>query len=295
VIAMPIVTPRHVLSGILVREAMRRQVLRLPATAGIGACIAHLLKFKANALLADGEGGAPAGVVSKTDLIGAYYAGLPTDTPIAMVMTGPPLTCFPDEPLEAALAAMSERRVHRLYVAGAESGMFTGIVSYTDVVALLYRYCRACARSKARSAPEASRLRVRDVMTAAVVSMRPEESLARVIEELSANRFGALLITGAAEEPVGVVSKTDLIRAYRHRTPLDVEAGSVMTSPVVVWDEAAPLYEALQYMFLKDVQRLFVHAGRAERISGVLSLSDAARVRSGTCSACTLSRVIGGS
>lgn len=294
---MPVVKPRHVLSGIQVREAMRRNFLRLPAAASIAAGIAQLLKFKANALVAEDEGGVPAGVVSKTDLIGAFYAGLPTATPLATVMNGPPLTCFPDDPLESALDLMGERRVHRLYVVGAEPGRFTGVVSYTDVVALLYRYCRACARSTTRKPASADggppeRLSVKDVMTAAAVSLGAEAPLARVVEELSAYRFGALLITAGDGSPAGVVSKTDLIRAYRHGVPLEADAGSVMTAPVAVWDQDAPLYQALQYMFLKDVQRLFVHAGRADRIAGVLSLSDAARIRSGTCKACTLSRFV---
>jgi CBS domain-containing protein len=295
---MPVVTPRHVLSGILVREAMRRHILRLPSSATIGACIARLIKYKANALLVDDEHGVPAGVVSKTDLIGAFYVGLPIDTALLSVMNGPPLTCYPDDPLESALDRMAERQVHRLYVVGAESGAFTGVLSYTDVVALLYRYCRVCTRSTTgKLAPgerEAFRLLVRDVMTASVASVAESEPLARVVENISTSRFGALLITGEEGTPAGVVSKTDLIRAYRHATPLEAEARSVMTSPVVVWGESSPLYDALQYMFLKDVQRLFVQSEPSGRVSGVLSLSDAARTRSGTCKACRLSRSIDG-
>jgi signal-transduction protein with cAMP-binding, CBS, and nucleotidyltransferase domain len=63
-----------------------------------------------------------------------------------------------------------------------------------------------------------------------------------------------------------------------------------MTAPVVTWDQGAILWEALQHMFLKDVQRLFVHAGDPLRIIGVLSLSDAAQVRSGSCRACLPTR-----
>lgn len=295
---MPVVTPRHVLSGILVKEAMRRHILRLPTSASIGACIGLLIKYKANALLVDDERGHPAGVVSKTDLVGAYYAGLPINDPLLSVMNGPPLTCFPDDPLESALDRMAERQVHRLYVIGAETGAFTGVVSYTDVVALLYRYCRVCTRSMAgKLAPnedESDRLLVKDVMTPSVASIAESEPLVRVVEDISASRFGALLILGGDGIPAGVISKTDLVRAYRHAVPLESEARSVMTSPAVVRCETDPLYTALQYMFLKDVQRLFVQSGPSGRVSGVLSLSDAARIRSGTCKACTLSRSIEG-
>jgi len=52
------------------------------------------------------------------------------------------------------------------------------------------------------------------------------------------------------------------------------------------------LSDAIQLMLLKDVQRIFIHADDPTNIVGVLSLSDAARFRSGSCRACTSSRLI---
>ncbi len=295
---MPIAKTRSVLSGMQVKEAMRRQVLQMPAAATISQCINRLLKFKGNAVLVKDDGHRAAGVVSKTDLIGAFYAGLSIETPLGDIMTGPPLTCFPDEELEAALDAMRSRGVHRLYVAGAETSAMVGTLAYTDVVALLYRYCRACPKSTFRKAStpqseaEVRRLSVNDVMTASVVSFPEEASLAQVIEGLTSHRFGAVLISSARSAAQGVISKTDLVRAYHHGVSLDAEARTVMSTPVVSYDRQAYLQEALQYMFLKDVQRLFVHADTPASIIGVLSLSDAARIRSGSCQACAPSRFI---
>jgi len=295
---MPVVQPRHVLSGMLVNEAMRRQVVQLPSTASIAKGINHLLKFKVNALLITDVEQQPAGVVSKTDLIGAFYAGLPGDTPLGDIMIGPPLTCYPDDAIESALDRMRDQGVHRLYVAGAEATTIIGTLSYTDVVALLYRYCRACPKSISRRSAAAEpgsdtvRLRVKDVMTPSVVSFLEHARLAQVVEGLMAHRFGAVLICRSRDAAAGVVSKTDLIRAYHHGVGLEAAAGSVMSAPVVAWEQSAFLWEALQHMFLRDVQRLFVHGEDPLRIIGVLSLSDAARVRSGSCRACMPSRFI---
>jgi CBS domain-containing protein len=295
---MPVVQPRHVLSGMLVTEAMRRQVLQLPATASIAKGINHLLKFKVNALLVTDADQRPTGVVSKTDLIGAFYAGLPVETPLGGIMIGPPLTCYADDAIESALDRMRTHGVHRLYVTGAEATTMIGTLSYTDVVALLYRYCRACPKSTfrrsvaAESDVEGRRLRVREVMNPSVVSFTEDATLAQVIEGLTAHRFGAVLIRNSRGAARGVISKTDLARAYHHGVGLEAAAETVMTAPVVTWDQDALLWEALQHMFLKDVQRLFVHAGDPLGIIGVLSLSDAAQVRSGSCRACTPSRLM---
>jgi signal-transduction protein with cAMP-binding, CBS, and nucleotidyltransferase domain len=292
---MPVVQPRHILSGMLVKEAMRRQLVQLPAGASLAKGINHLLKFKVNALLITDESQRPAGVVSKTDLIGAFYAGLPINTPLGEMMTGPPHTCYPDDELESALDRMRSLGVHRLYVTGSEAAALVGTLAYTDVVGLLYRYCRSCPRSTVRKGAAAEpgdegRLTVKDVMTAAVVSFPEDAGLAQVIEGLTAHRFGAVLICGGQGEAKGVISKTDLIRAFLHGVSLNAQAGAIMTAPVACWDQSAFLWEAIQHMFIKDVQRLFVHAGDPLRIIGVLSLSDAARVRSGSCRACLPSR-----
>lgn len=168
----------------------------------------------------------------------------------------------------------------------------------TDVVALLYRYCRTCPKSISRkdAAPqpdaEVRRLSVNEVMTSAVVSFPEDAFLAHVIEGLTSHRFGAVLISDDQGAAQGVISKTDLVRAYHHGASLDVEAPTVMSAPVVSYDRQAYLQEALRYMFLQDVQRLFVHAGTPAHIVGVLSLSDAARIRSGSCQACIPSRFI---
>jgi len=44
-------------------------------------------------------------------------------------------------------------------------------------------------------------------------------------------------------------------------------------------------------MVMADIHRLFVHEDEPSNIVGVLSLSDAARVRSGSCYACVSSRI----
>lgn len=55
---------------------------------------------------------------------------------------------------------------------------------------------------------------VKEVMTSSVVSFPEGAALALVIEGLTSHRFGAVLICSNRGEPRGVISKTDLIRAY---------------------------------------------------------------------------------
>ncbi len=131
-------------------------------------------------------------------------------------------------------------------------------------------------------------------MTTSVRACKTDDTLAEVIEELTTHRCGAVLIRNPAGHAAGVISKTDLAIAYRHGEKTGTPAKVVMRHPVLSCDANDFLSLALQQMLLKDVQRLFVYKDDPARIVGVLSLSDSARFRSGSCRACTSGRLIVG-
>ncbi len=296
---MPLVETRSVFSGIPVSEAMRRQVISLPFSADIGQGIRMMIRYKANAVLLTDKS-VPFGVVSKTDLMGAFYADFPTETPLGDVMGSQPIACFPDDPLESALEIMEAAGVHRLYVTGANREEVIGTVAYSEIVGLLYRYCRACERGTAKKRMKLSgidpsaRLTVREVMTQDVWSCRDKDRLFTVIETLSTHHMGAVLVKDEAQSPVGVISKTDLILAYHHGVSQETESREIMNKPVHSVPAEELLSTAIQQMLINDVQRLFVHrdASNPDLICGVLALSDSARFRSGSCRACTAGRML---
>ncbi|MFP4584651.1 MAG: CBS domain-containing protein [Desulfococcaceae bacterium] len=295
---MGIVEHRSVPTGVRVREAMRRQVIRIDRAGALGHAVNRMIKFKVNALLVSGEGDVPAGVLSKTDLMGAYYAGLPVETEAGDIMAAPPRFIGPEDTLETALETMRASGIYRLYVRQGEDGPAEGVIAYPDIVGLLYRFCRDCEHSRVnrarRKAPDAEpdRLRVRDVMTASVESVTTDDPIAAAIELLSAYRFGAVLVAANNGDPAGVVSKTDLILAYRRGVDTGVPAREIMSAPVRACDPDDFLESTVRELIFGGVQRVFVReAAGAAKIGGVLSLSDAARARSGSCHACVSSRI----
>ncbi|MCU0574379.1 MAG: CBS domain-containing protein [Syntrophobacteraceae bacterium] len=292
---MPVIDRRNVLSGIRVAEAMRRQVARVRRGASVEQAARCTIKLKVNAILVHDEGERPAGVVSKTDLMGAYYAGLPLHTPVESIMVAPPLFCRCDDSLENALDAMRTHRVHRLYVLGDGDDEAVGVLAYPDIVGMLYRFCHKCDRSLTRSGRGKDRtddyLRVGEVMTPSAFSVLEEDSLAVVMEGLSAQRLGAVLIRDVSGFPTGVISKSDLMMAYRHGAPTETLSREIMSRPVRACDQGSDLAGAIRHMIFADVQRIFVFKGDPRNIVGTLSLSDAARLRSGSCRACTSSRI----
>ncbi|MGB8991244.1 MAG: CBS domain-containing protein [Desulfobaccales bacterium] len=120
-------------------------------------------------------------------------------------------------------------------------------------------------------------------MTTKVYAHRETDSLQDIMAGLEARRFRAVLVTGEAGTPVGVVSKTDLILAYNHELPDTGLARTIMHAPVPACDQAKQY--TLTAMIYHDLHRLFVYKKDPAHIVGILSLSDAARFRSVTCRA----------
>ena len=200
--------------------------------------------------------------------------------------------------MESALGIMRSKGVYRLYVVEGAADTVTGVLAYPDIAGLLYGFCSSCEQSlvnrrKARCGEEGGlRLRVAEVMTPSVVAVPEDATLAEVMEILSTYRFGALLAVDGQGAPCGVVSKTDLILAYLREVPPEESAKSILASRhVVSCDQDQFVEDIVRQMVFSEVHRVFVHQGNPSVVTGVFSLSDAARARSGSCRACVTSRI----
>ena len=95
-----IIDRKSALSGLTVREGMRRLNCYLDRNAPIKQAIRQTIKCKINAVLILNENNEAIGVVSKTNIMGAYYAGLPIITSLDAIMVAPPLLCHLDDSLD---------------------------------------------------------------------------------------------------------------------------------------------------------------------------------------------------
>ncbi len=285
-------------ASLLVGSVMRRTLLKKPESATLLAAIATFIKYKADAILVVDEAGKPTGVVTKTEVMSGYFGELPIDTALGAVMGAPVISCTPEETLQHALLTMEDRHIHRIFVIDPADSEPLGSLSYPDIVGVLYRYCCRCDSSlrnrRRRTTAEIlpPKLIVRDVMHHAVISGSAEASIEEIIGLLASYQIGALLLTDGAGRPAGVLSKTDLTLAYRRGVPLWAKAESIMHRKVMCCRASEELELAIRQMIFAEVSRLFVKADNSDEIVGIVTLTDAARARSGSCRACSNSRII---
>ena len=76
---------------------------------------------------------------------------------------------------------------------------------------------------------------------------------------------------------------------------MKITASDIMTTGFHTLTPQTPVNDAVkvfkQANVFSDVHRLFVHQSKPDELVGVISLSDAARIRSGSCHACISSRI----
>jgi CBS domain-containing protein len=116
---------------------------------------------------------------------------------------------------------------------------------------------------------------VRDVMTAQVVTGRPDDSVQEIARIMSEIDTGAVPICRGTEV-VGLVTDRDIVlRVVAEGRDLDTPISEVMTEGVKTCGEDEPIEDAARRMAELQMRRLIVLTGDG-RLAGILSLGDVA-------------------
>lgn len=143
------------------------------------------------------------------------------------------------------------------------------------------------------------RLRAQDVMTAPVVTVRPDTALKDVAAFMVTHHISGVPVVAADGELVGIVTEADLLEkesrtgrsggtffskvaaqlggGREHRRKLEgVLAADVMSAPVITVEEATPIREVASLMVRRKINRVPVM--RRGRLVGIVSRNDVMRV-----------------
>ena len=123
-------------------------------------------------------------------------------------------------------------------------------------------------------------MKLRELMTAAVITAGRDELVSAVAETMRDRGVGSVVVTDSGGEPVGIVTDRDLaVRVLAERADPDATTvGSCASAPLVVGEPDMELEEAAALMVRHRVRRLPV--AERGRLSGIVTLDDIA-VRTG--------------
>lgn len=123
-------------------------------------------------------------------------------------------------------------------------------------------------------------MRLRELMTDAVITAGRDESAAEVARIMRDRGVGSVVVTDGGGAAVGIITDRDLaVRVLaERRDPAATRAGSCASSPLVVGDPEMELDEAAALMVRHRIRRLPV--ATSGRLAGIVTLDDIA-VRTG--------------
>jgi CBS domain-containing protein len=138
------------------------------------------------------------------------------------------------------------------------------------------------AQSRAGALSGGDAMLVKNILAAkghTVHIIEPTATLAQAALRLAEHRIGALLITGAEDRVVGIVSERDIVRAVAARgaAALDAPLSGVMTRKVVTCSQDETIGEIMERM----TQGKFRHVPVVEngRLIGLISIGDVVKHR----------------
>lgn len=127
---------------------------------------------------------------------------------------------------------------------------------------------------------------VADIMTTEVITCTPQESLAKVWPLLLESNFSGLPVVSDKDEPMGMVTRMDIIRSGFIRTAMsDTHATQpkdttvvekIMSTPVYSVSPDTPVKDCLKQMLHYDVGRITVLD--KDRIMGIVDRTDILRI-----------------
>ena len=116
------------------------------------------------------------------------------------LMSRPAITIRSNQDYKAALALMQEKSLHHLPVVNS-NGELSGMAAERDLLIAATQYLQ-------------SPVEIGDVMHRGVTAVTPDATAAKAARLMLSQRIGSLPVVNAAGEVIGIVTETDVLKAF---------------------------------------------------------------------------------
>ena len=112
-----------------------------------------------------------------------------------------------------------------------------------------------------------------------VTTIEPTATLERAVALLTKHRIGALVVLGADQRIIGILSERDIVRAFAElgASALTTPLAQIMTRKVVTCSEADTVAAIMELMTTGKFRHVPVL--EQERLVGIVSIGDLARAK----------------
>ncbi|EOD01607.1 Signal-transduction protein [Caldisalinibacter kiritimatiensis] len=118
-------------------------------------------------------------------------------------------------------------------------------------------------------------MKIRDIMTTNVTSVRTDSSIREVANQMKSLNVGSMPVCDGSNTPVGIVTDRDIVlRNVSQGKDVNEQVGNIMSSGLVSVSPDTDIHEAAEIMAQNQIRRLpVVENGR---LVGIVSIGDLA-------------------
>ncbi len=115
---------------------------------------------------------------------------------------------------------------------------------------------------------------VKEIMTTNVKTIRPEDTVKKLAEEMVKYKIGALVVVSGSGEVVGIATERDIIGdiVLQEKSPEELKVQDIMTKDLITINPSNTLEEAAEVMVNHHIKKLPVIEGG--RLVGIVTATD---------------------
>lgn len=178
-------------------------------------CSARMETFKIGSVILVDDNGELLGIVSRTDLVKAYANVFGGKYLVKDFMSKKVVTCRKSDSIKLALSLMNKNEVSRLVVTD-EDGCPIGLITTNTLLLHSDYFTKGKTRSRDYLLPieGGEKLKVKDLLTDKLITIAEEDDLATAASLMIKNKISGIPVTNSKNNLIGVVSKTDVVKAF---------------------------------------------------------------------------------
>lgn len=186
-------------------------------------CSARMETFKIGSVILIDEKGELIGIVSRTDLVKAYANVFGGKYIVKDFMNTKVVTCRKTDSVKFALDLMNKNEVSRLVVTN-EDGSPIGLITTNTLLSHSDYFTKGKTRSRDYLIPidGSKKMTVEDLLEEKLITISENDDLAAAASLMIKNKISGIPVIDSKKNLIGVVSKTDVVKAFSIVGPHEV-------------------------------------------------------------------------
>lgn len=205
----------HAINEIPIKHVMKKNVITISEDIEdyFEQCAARMETFKIGSIVIINDNGELTGIITRTDLVKSFAVVFGGKYLVKNFMSEKVVTCRKTDSIKFAINIMNKNQISRLVVTN-DDGFPVGLISTNTLLTHSDYFSKGNTRSRDYLLPiNREKLIIKDLLSDELLTINEEEDLGVAANKMIKNKISGLPVVDSKNNLVGIISKTDVVRA----------------------------------------------------------------------------------